>query len=275
MIVFPNAKINLGLQIVGRRSDGYHLLRTVFCPVPLYDSLEFVVRVDGGTEDSLEVRGDASLAVELDNLVLKATKALRCLRPIPYLHIYLHKAIPSGAGMGGGSADASFMLRGLRDEFAPDLSDEELETLALSLGADCPFFIRNTPALGEGIGEQLQPLGFDPLAGWHLVVVKPDLHISTREAFAGLGELLTPEESLEELIRLHPSSWRGRLVNDFERSLYPQYPILSNLLERLYSLGAVYASMTGSGAALYGLFDREVEGLASHFEQCFVWQSRL
>lgn len=275
MIVFPNAKINLGLQIIGKRTDGYHLLRTIFYPIPLRDSLELVERTDGREADTLEVRGDESISSENDNLVLRAVHALRSRYDFPYLELYLQKAIPSGAGMGGGSADATFTLKAVRDCFELSTTDAELEEIALSLGADCPFFVRNTPALGEGIGEVLTPLEHNPLERRVLVVVKPNLHISTARAFAGLGALQSDQEDIYSLIQLPLNEWEGRLVNDFERSLFPEYPILATLKQRLYDLGAVYASMTGSGAALYGIFDREVEGLSNLFTDCFVWQSRV
>lgn len=275
MIVFPNAKINLGLQIIGKRTDGYHLLRTIFYPIPLRDSLELVERTDGREADTLEVRGDESISSENDNLVLRAVHALRSRYDFPYLELYLQKAIPSGAGMGGGSADATFTLKAVRDCFELSTTDAELEEIALSLGADCPFFVRNTPALGEGIGEVLTPLEHNPLERRILVVVKPNLHISTARAFAGLGALQSDQEDIYSLIQLPLNEWEGRLVNDFERSLFPEYPILATLKQRLYDLGAVYASMTGSGAALYGIFDREVEGLSNLFTDCFVWQSRV
>lgn len=275
MIVFPNAKINLGLQIIGKRTDGYHLLRTIFYPIPLRDSLELVERTDGREADTLEVRGDKSISSENDNLVLRAVHALRSRYDFPYLELYLQKAIPSGAGMGGGSADATFTLKAVRDCFELSTTDAELEEIALSLGADCPFFVRNTPALGEGIGEVLTPLEHNPLERRVLVVVKPNLHISTARAFAGLGALQSDQEDIYSLIQLPLNEWEGRLVNDFERSLFPEYPILATLKQRLYDLGAVYASMTGSGAALYGIFDREVEGLSNLFTDCFVWQSRV
>lgn len=275
MIVFPNAKINLGLQIIGKRTDGYHLLRTIFYPIPLRDSLELVERTDGREADTLEVRGDESISSENDNLVLRAVHALRSRYDFPYLELYLQKAIPSGAGMGGGSADATFTLKAVRDCFELSTTDAELEEIALSLGADCPFFVRNTPALGEGIGEVLTTLEHNPLERRVLVVVKPNLHISTARAFAGLGALQSDQEDIYSLIQLPLNEWEGRLVNDFERSLFPEYPILATLKQRLYDLGAVYASMTGSGAALYGIFDREVEGLSNLFTDCFVWQSRV
>lgn len=275
MIVFPNAKINLGLQIIGRRTDGYHLLRTIFYPIPLRDSLELVERADNKEADTLEIHGDNKLSAEDDNLVLKAIRTLRSKYNFPYLKLYLHKNIPSGAGMGGGSADATFTLKAIRDSFALPISDLELERIALSLGADCPFFVRNIPALGEGIGEELTTLEYNPLQGHVILIVKPNLHISTARAFAGLGDLQQDQEDICSLIQLPLDKWEGRLSNDFERSLFPEYPTLATIKQQLYNLGATYASMTGSGAALYGIFEEEVLALPNHFTNCFVWQSRL
>ncbi|MDO4707782.1 MAG: 4-(cytidine 5'-diphospho)-2-C-methyl-D-erythritol kinase [Porphyromonadaceae bacterium] len=253
MIVYPNAKINLGLNIVGRRAaDGYHLLETLFYPVPLADVLE-VCPQEGGTADRLTVYGNDTLADEADNLVLRAARALRTLFPIPPLDVYLSKQIPSGAGMGGGSADASFMLKALRDELALPLDDDKLRELALTLGADCPFFIGNKPAIGRGIGEELTPHPLD-LSGFTLVLAKPQLHISTAEAFRGLGQIGRWELPLQEVLRLDMADWPRYLHNDFERSLFPRYAELPRLKALLYELGAVYASMTGSGSVIYGLF---------------------
>lgn len=253
MIVYPNAKINLGLNIVGRREeDGYHLLETLFYPVPLTDVLE-VHPLAGGKEDRLTVYGNDTLGREADNLVLRAVRALRTLAPIPPLDVYLSKQIPSGAGMGGGSADASFMLTLLRDRFDLELSNQELKDIALSLGADCPFFVDNKPSIGKGIGECLTSYPID-LSGFTLVLAKPSLHISTAEAFRGLGAVGRWSLPLEEVLQLDVTQWRDFLYNDFERSLFPHYAELPRLKALLYDLGAIYASMTGSGSVIYGLF---------------------
>lgn len=273
MLSFANAKINLGLHITGRREDGYHLLESLFLPVPLCDILEILPAPEGATDDKLVVLGDIDTGCLEDNLVLRAVRRLRCDYPFPYVSIILKKLIPSGAGMGGGSSDASFTLRTLRELFALPVTDEELRAIALTLGADCPFFIDNKPALVRGIGEVLLPAPSLDLSSYHLVVVKPPLHISTAEAFRGLGTIGGHTEDIPTILAKPINEWRSALVNDFERSLFSNYPELPRYKEQLYALGAVYASITGSGAALYGLFDRSLtsEERAS-LGDCFFWQ---
>lgn len=257
MIVFPNAKINLGLQIVGRRPDGYHLLSSVFLPIGLRDILEVVP--SRGATDSLVVYGAVETGRLEDNLVLRAVQALRQESDIPPLDLYLYKQIPSGAGMGGGSADASFTLRAVRELLDLPLDDDQLRQIAASLGADCPFFVANEPALVSGIGEIFAPAPEMHLVGLQLVVVKPPLHISTAEAFAGLRHIGEPSDSLSTLLSLPIEAWRDRVVNDFEQSLFPRYAELPALKRWLYDQGALYASMTGSGAALYGFFSEDID----------------
>lgn len=252
MITFPNAKINLGLNIVGRRADGYHLLETLFYPISLTDTLE-VHLLPKGSDDRLTVYGNDTLGNVKDNLVLRAVRVLRTLVDVPPLDIYLNKRIPAGAGMGGGSADASFMLTMLCRELSLPVDPICLKGLALELGADCPFFIDNVPSVGRGIGEELEPNPID-LSGYTLLLAKPNLHISTAKAFSGLGEIGQWELPLEEVIRLGVQYWRMYLKNDFEQSLFPLYPELGVLKAMLYEAGAVYASMTGSGSVVYGLF---------------------
>ncbi len=273
MIVYPNAKINIGLQIVGRREDGYHLLSSCFYPIGLKDCLELLPN-DKLDDDQLFVYGSDSLGDSKDNLVMRAVRLLRENHRFPYLELHLYKHIPSGAGLGGGSADASFTLRAVNEMFSLGISNKELKDLALSLGADCPFFIDNVPALGEGIGEQLSPIeGFD-LNRYNLVIVKPDLHISTADAFRGLKHIGAKDYSVLDLVKEAPSSWAGRLLNDFEDSLFPLYPQLGLLKDQLYELGAIYASMTGSGSAVFGLFNKNLdEEVQSLFGDCFFWQS--
>lgn len=274
MIVFPNAKINLGLQITGRRADGYHLLESLFIPIPLCDILEFVP--SASRHDSLKLYGDIDSGSTEDNLVLRAINALRTYAEVPPLDIFLHKMIPSGAGMGGGSADATFTLIALRQMFELDLSDDILRCIALGLGADCPFFVRNSPSLVSGIGEVFSPVSALPIADKWIVVLKPDVHISTREAFAGLGDVGGHIWSVSEIIQRPIEEWCTLLVNDFERSLFPKYPKLAYLKTWLYEQGASYASMTGSGSALYGIFDVPMdEQLLKELAGCFTWQGQL
>lgn len=274
MISFPNAKINLGLNIIGRRPDGYHLLETLFYPIPLCDVLE-AHPLPEGQEDRLTLYGADNLGDPADNLVLRAVRALRARYAVPPLDIYLRKHIPSGAGMGGGSADASFMLTMLNRELALGVTQEELREIALGLGADCPVFIDNVPAFGEGIGEQLTPYEGLSLSGYVLVVVKPELHISTAEAFRGLRRVAPAPEPLRELLDLPLEQWHSRVVNDFEESLFPLHPELEKIKTWLYDQGAIYASMTGSGAALYGIFAEEIELDRYELKDYFVWQHKL
>ena len=250
MIVYPNAKLNLGLFVTGRRSDGYHLLETAFLPISLCDTLE--LELTDAAEDELIVTGGVETGALQDNLVLRAVRALRQLRSFPSVRLCLTKQIPSGAGMGGGSADASFTLTAINELCSLGLSTEELEAIALTLGADCPIFVRNQPAVGRGIGEVLTPLALH-LKGYHLTIVKPPIHISTAEAFRGLLPLKPVATPIEELVARPVAEWRDCLFNDFEASLFPHHPVLSEIKDELYALGADFALMTGSGAALYAL----------------------
>ncbi len=254
MIRFPNAKINLGLNIVGRRPDGYHNLETVFYPIPLEDVLEIT------ESESLTFRqsGAAIAGSPDDNLVMKAYRLLKSEYPsLPPVQIHLHKHIPSGAGLGGGSSDAAFMLASLCDKFALPAGDDRLEELASRLGADCAFFVRNSPVFATGIGNIFTPLPSLSLKDYTLVLVKPDIFVSTREAFA-LVRPHCPERRLTEIISLPVSEWReAGLGNDFEASVFAQHPAIGQIKERLYGLGAQYASMSGSGSSLFALFGKD------------------
>lgn len=250
MIVFPNCKINLGLQILRKRADGYHDLRTVFYPVPIHDALEFLPASSFSMQVSgLQVQGPAG-----DNLCVKAYGLLKQRFPqLPPLQMHLLKNIPMGAGLGGGSADGAFTLKALNNYFDLGLEQEELIERSLSLGSDCPFFILNKPVLAEGRGEIMQPLDLS-LAGYHLVLVHPGLHISTREAFSGIVPR-DRELDLKAVTQGSPDQWRNLLVNDFEATVFNANPVIREIKEKLYGAGAVYASMTGSGSAVYGIFN--------------------
>lgn len=255
MITFPNCKINLGLNITTKRADGYHDLETVFYPIPLEDTLE-IVPVAGDNADGEKCRlhqyGNAIDGNPSDNLVVKAYRLLDSLYHLPPTDIYLYKHIPSGAGLGGGSADAAFMLKLLNETYHINISDSELERLAAQLGADCAFFIADRPQFATGIGNIFTPVDLN-LGGWQIVVVKPDIFVSTREAFASIKPH-KPEASLLDIIKHPVTEWRGLMVNDFEASIFPKYPAISRLKEQLYDGGAAYASMSGSGSSVYGLF---------------------
>lgn len=262
MITFPNAKINIGLRITERRPDGYHNLETLFVPIGLYagtpenpvsfcDTLE-VARSD---RDSYIFTGNTIDCPLEKNLVYKAVELFRKESGLSHpVSVYLEKHLPDGAGLGGGSADASFTLKMLNELNGLIFDDEELERIALKLGADCPLFIRNRICYGEGIGEKLTPVDLS-LDGWWIVIVKPDIYVSTREAFSGIKPKKDPDGlPFCRLGEIPVSDWRDLAVNDFEKSIFPIYPELAEIKQSLYRHGASYASMSGSGSSLFGLF---------------------
>lgn len=257
MITFPNAKINLGLNIVEKRPDGYHNLETVFYPVQIEDALE--VNILNRSDEKfrlhqagLEIAGEAA-----NNLVVKAYQLLDERFNLPPVDIHLFKHIPSGAGMGGGSSDAAYMLKLLNEMFYLNLTPENLEEYAAKLGADCAFFIRNTPTYAEGIGNVFSPLALS-LKGYRIVVVKPDIFVSTCQAFS----LIKPhrqEVPLKEVVKRPVEEWKELMVNDFEESVFPQYPYIKEIKDELYKQGALYAAMTGSGSSVFGIFEPEAD----------------
>ncbi len=269
MIVFPNAKINLGLNITAKRPDGYHDLETVFYPIPLEDALEVGSLTDptgDGSELELHCNGIPIEGDPSDNLIVKAYRLLKEESRLPPVRVYLQKQIPTGAGMGGGSADATFMLKLLNDQFHLRLTDSRLEELSARLGADCAFFVRNTPVFAGGIGNVFSPVTLS-LQGYWLAVVKPDVFVSTREAFSKVTPR-KPQRSVREIVGLPVGEWRELLVNDFEESVFSVHPAIGVVKQRLYDLGALYASMSGSGASVYGIFANEVR-LDAGFDGCF------
>ena len=254
MIVFPNCKINLGLHVVNKRDDGYHDLETIFYPIPLKDSLEIIVDTNAPnktiefSQSGLLVKGNNQ-----DNLCVKAYNLLAAEYPnLPAVKAHLHKAIPMGAGLGGGSADASFMLKLLNEKCNLSLSEEQLMHYALQLGSDCPFFIYNKPCFAKGRGENLSPFQLN-LRGYQLVIVNPGIHISTAMAFSGCNPQ-NPSISLEEIVIEPIEKWKNLLINDFEDSIFRAYPEIEEIKKNLYSKGAIYASMSGTGSSVYGLF---------------------
>ena len=285
MIVFPNAKINLGLRVTGLRPDGYHDLDTIFYPIPLCDSLEVVPMINqpiGSADIQLHLLG-AEIAGDLnDNLVVRAYRLLKDEFPdLPAVEVWLYKKIPSGAGLGGGSSDATFMLLLLNKMFALGLTDDRLEALSSTLGADCPFFVRNVPIRATGTGNIFSPVSVD-LSGYRIVIVKPPVFISTREAFSHIDDRISDKATSQQadIDRLQRSdsfiSELANLSNDFEQSVFPLHPELQIIKETLYRSGAVYASMSGSGSAFYGLFPGDTPPPTSAtFPDCFVWSSLL
>lgn len=277
MITFPFAKINLGLNVVERRSDGYHNLETVFYPIrSLCDALEIHVmdnQFPSVTDCDLKITNMAIDGEEQNNLVVRAYRLLKQDFPaLPRLHIHLHKFIPTQAGMGGGSADASAMLKLLNDTFSMGLSKNELIKLATLLGADCPFFIDGQPSYAEGIGEQLKPVNIS-LKGYYIGVVKPDIAVSTREAFSRVNPC-HPVHCCRDIVKQPIETWRETLNNDFEHSVFALYPEIGHIKQRLYELGAVYASMSGSGSALFGIFKNPID-LSKEYPQFFTYSTLL
>ena len=266
MLFYPCCKINLGLRVLGRRPDGYHDLESIFIPVPfLHDDLELTPLDSPDGETLLTLSGIPVQGDTADNLCLRAYDVLKADFPdLPPVHIKLHKRIPTGAGLGGGSSDAAFTLKGLNDLFALGLGEDELERYAARLGADCPFFIRCVPALVEGIGDRLTPLDHNPIEGYHLLLAKPPEAVSTREAYAGIDEMKatetkerTPDNmSAQTLGARTPGQTPGQIPgNDFEATVFPRHLAIARLKADLYAFGAYYASMSGSGSAVYGLFE--------------------
>jgi len=255
MIGFPNAKINLGLDVLDKRSDGYHNISSVFYPVKeLYDVLEIIPNKSGTDHFSfsgLPVPGEQS-----DNLIVKALQLIRQNHKIPYLDIYLHKVIPMGAGLGGGSSDGSFMLKMLNELFALNLGKPKLEDLALELGSDCPFFIENKPILAEGRGEKMTAVPLD-LKGFYLALAFCDVHISTGEAYQNVSR--KSENKIAELVDEKPNfdRWEKEMVNAFESYALSEYPKLEKVKRYFLNQNAVYVSMTGSGSAIYAIFKED------------------
>ena len=255
MITFPNAKINLGLNITEKRPDGYHNLETIFYPVPLEDAREIHVASHTKEKITLQQKGIVLDGNPYDNLVVKAYRLLDKEFDLPPVDIHLYKRIPCGAGLGGGSSDAASMLKLLNKKFSLELTDIELEKYAAMLGADCAFFIKNIPTYAEGIGNIFSPVTLS-LKGYKIILVKPDIFVSTREAFS-LIKPHKPEYSLKELAGTSVHEWKNKMVNDFEDSVFPQFPIIKEIKDELYRNGAIYASMSGSGSSVFGLFAPE------------------
>lgn len=271
MIDFPCAKINLGLNVTSKRHDGYHDLETVFYPVGLCDRLE-IEETPGGqgvggctlSLDGISIAGNTD-----DNLVVKAYNLLKDVCPgLPSVSIKLTKNIPSQAGMGGGSSDCAYTIRMLNEMFGLKLSLDEMRGLAARLGADCAFFVNPVPSFATGIGEYLTPVDVD-LAGYCVAIVKPPLMISTKEAFSHVTPQ-RPEVCCREVVKMPVGKWKDILVNDFEQSIGKLYPEIVEIKQTLYKMGAVYSAMSGSGSALFGIFEDKPEGLEKVFKHCFT-----
>ena len=277
MICFPNAKINLGLNITEKRSDGFHNLETIFYPVGWNDALE-VLSVDPSTplrvikeEFNLHLSGLPISGNTSDNLLYKAYHIIKQIKPLPSIEVYLHKAIPMGAGLGGGSADAAFFINLLNEQFNLNISETERTNIAKQLGSDCAFFIKNTPVFATQKGDIFTDIELD-LSHLYIAVIYPNVHCSTPEAFS-LVKPKTPSKSILEIIKQPISTWKTDLINDFETSIFNKYPIVDKTKNTLYELGAVYASMSGSGSAVYGLFENEPE--IKHLKEFPHWVEKM
>jgi 4-diphosphocytidyl-2-C-methyl-D-erythritol kinase len=254
MIAFPSAKINLGLKVLEKRADGFHNIETIFYPVKLSDVLEIVPAVDGLF--SFESTGLPVPGAKEDNLCLRAFSLLSADFHLPPVKIHLHKVIPVGGGLGGGSSDGAHTIRLLDNLFLLGLSDAQMMLYAGNLGSDCAFFILNQPVFAVNKGDVFEPLGLD-LSDYRIEIVSPGIHVSTAEAYAMIdlrGESLKTGPSLKELISLPVKEWKNFLVNDFEKPVFDKYPELESLKQDLYEKGAIYASMTGSGSSIFGIF---------------------
>ncbi|CAN5851096.1 4-(cytidine 5'-diphospho)-2-C-methyl-D-erythritol kinase [soil metagenome] len=269
MIIFPNAKLNLGLNILRKRLDGFHDLESCFYPVSWCDALEVLP----GEEVTIGLSGIPVPGDPDTNLCLKAYHLLRQDHALPPVRLHLHKVIPIGAGLGGGSADGAFALKMLNTLFSLHLSDDELEEYARSLGSDCAFFIRNKPVYALIKGDVFEPVSVD-LSGQVCAIVYPRIHITTAEAYRQVKPL-EPTSDLKESLQQGIRTWKDTVKNDFEAALFPRYPILREIKEQLYAEGALYASLTGSGSAVYGIFAKEAEPRLSFPGPYLVWQGVL
>ena len=273
MVVFPNCKINLGLQILAKRNDGFHNIETVFYPIQLKDALE-IIPSDSTEQVIFSSSGYPINGNTKDNLCLRAYYLLKKDFPhLPFVKIHLHKNIPMGAGLGGGSADAAFTLQLLNSLFCLNIPVNRLLDYSLQLGSDCPFFIMNTPCLGLGRGELLEEIKLD-LSAYKIVIVNPGIHINTGEAFANLNlETNDPNHiSLHNIIQQPIETWQHNLKNDFEIPVFKKHPVIKNIKEALYKQSAIYAAMSGTGSTVFGLFKKE-ESPDLNFDPGFLIQN--
>lgn len=273
MLLLPNCKINIGLNIVSKRSDGYHNLETVFFPIPLRDNLEFKEIENEDVPYRLVSGGVPIEGKPEDNLIVKVYLDMKAEFNLPALELCLYKNIPMGAGLGGGSSDAAAMMKGLNEAYNLQLSAEDMEKRLAKFGADCPFFVRNKPAYATGIGDELTNCNVS-LKDKFFVLVKPDVFVSTKEAYAHVTPKL-PAIPLAEAIKLPIETWKEQIVNDFEQSVFPFHPELPAIKQTLYDMGAVYASMSGSGSTMYGIFNRPTPEANEVFDKCFVYTKKL
>lgn len=273
MVTFPNAKINIGLNITSRREDGYHNIETIMIPIPWRDILEIVPAK--GKESTLTITGRQVNCPTEKNLVMKAFRAMESRFNLPSVDMFLHKVIPDGAGLGGGSADAAFAITCLNQLFELNASNAELAEIGTTIGADCPFFIYNTPMFAQGIGTEFSKISLD-LSGYKILVVKPQVSVPTAQAYAGVTPS-TPKHILTQSIATPIEHWHNTIKNDFEHSIFPLHPIVAEIKRQIIKLGADYASMSGSGSAVYGIFkgDKLSAETIPAFNQCDIFVGNL
>ena len=276
MLCFPNAKINIGLNVTEKRQDGFHNLETIFYPISLSDVLEFVEIKDQKPSFPIDLKITGRL-IDADPKENICTKAYFLLRKnffweLPELSVHLHKVVPIGAGLGGGSSNAAFFLKYLNDTFQLKLKNNELRKIAEELGSDCPFFINNQTSFAKGKGEILEPISLN-LKGYHLYLITPNIHINTNEAYRNIKPK-RPQIALKYLIQQAIEEWKNLIFNDFEKIIFPKYPQIKEIKSKLYDLGAIYASMSGSGSSVYGIFDKKVN-VHQYFKKMFIWHEIL
>jgi 4-diphosphocytidyl-2-C-methyl-D-erythritol kinase len=268
MIGFPNGKINVGLSVTEKRPDGFHNLETIMIPVEIHDVLEIIISPDkifSFDSTGIQLTGDFK-----DNLVFMAYELLKREFQLSAVKIHLHKVIPTGAGLGGGSSDAAFTIRMINKLFNLGLTIEKMQDYAKKLGSDCSFFIENKTVLATGRGDQFEPMDLN-LADQFIVIVKPDIHIGTPEAYSWIHPS-KKEKSLKELIKSPIHNWQNLVINDFEAEVLKRYSVVKMIRDELYEMGATYASLTGSGSAVFGIFSKPVQP-GNRFTNHFVWRS--
>jgi 4-diphosphocytidyl-2-C-methyl-D-erythritol kinase len=277
MICFPNAKINLGLSITEKRTDGFHNIETVFYPIGWNEALEVVVLDSARTDKSsdkefnLHLSGIPISGNTEDNLLYKAYQIIKKTKELPQIDVYLHKTLPMGAGLGGGSADAAFFINLLNEQFELQLSELERIDIAKQLGSDCAFFIKNKPVFAFEKGDVFKDIKLD-LSQYYIAIIYPNVHSNTKEAYS-LVKPHRPHRSILEIIRQPITSWKHELLNDFEISIFNKYPIVEKTKNDLYNLGALYASMSGSGSAVFGIFEKLPD--LRHLSQFSHWVGKM
>ena len=269
MVVFPISKINIGLLITGKRPDGFRDIETLFYPVGLCDALEFVISDQHTDKDIFNTTGIYTGSIPEDNLVMKTIFRLRDIKSFPFLKIHLHKAIPAGAGLGGGSSDAACLLKIINKHFGLNIDNHDLKSLALGLGSDCPFFVDGVPSLASGRGEILTPVS-PVLSGYYLVIINPGVGISTSEAYQNCKPHLH-SISLKQLIERPVIEWKGLIINDFEVFAFKKHPVIGHIKEELYRSNAIFSLMSGSGSSVYGIF-LEKPNLPKKLKEFVIWE---